>query len=116
MLGNFLNSKSPGSLHPPILTYLAGDLSADSVAWTSLARSSSRRAAAQPPTPKVVLHVGEHEPHYREHVRPLLDFLVARGLPPPALLDLGNYKTHAELDVHFPQFFQQQVDRIAHGG
>jgi hypothetical protein len=111
LLGNFLNSRSPASVLPPILRYLAGDLSPDSVAWANNVLFEQLAASAAP-YPNVVLHVGEHEPHHQEHVRPLLDWLAAHGFPAPQL-DLGNYTTHAELDRHFPSFFQEQCEKIA---
>lgn len=110
MLGKFLNSRSPTSVLPPILHYLAGDASPDSVTWSNNVLFE-QIAASSPPYPHVIIHVGEHEPHYLEHVRPLLDWLAARGLPAP-ILDLGNYNLHADLDRHFPAFFREKVDSI----
>lgn len=111
LLGNFLNSRSPSSVLPPILRYLAGDLSPESVAWANGVLFEQLSASSRP-YPNVIIHVGQKEPHYEEHVRPLLNWLASHGLPAPTL-DLGDYTTHAELDRHFPGFFREQCEKIA---
>lgn len=113
-LGTFLNSRSPTSVLPPILRYLAGDTSPESVAWSDNVLFE-QIAASSPPYPQVTIHVGAREPHYHEHVRPLLDWLAQKGLPPPSL-DLGDYTLHSDLDVHFPAFFRAKVDSLVRGG
>jgi accessory secretory protein Asp2 len=111
LLGNFLNSLSQDSVHPPILDYLAGGRDKESVAWANKVLQEvivSTRA----PFPHTEIHVGRHEPHYRKHVLPFLEWVESARVP-HVVVDLGDYGTHRELATHYPLFLRNRVDDIA---
>ncbi|AKQ57173.1 hypothetical protein [Bordetella hinzii] len=110
LLGNFLNSPSDRSIHPPILRYLAGSTSPEAVAWANELLFNVIEASSTP-YPSLYIHVGEREPHYEQHVVPLLSFLRGIGAPEPNI-DLGDYYLHAELDRHFPSYLLATVNKI----
>jgi hypothetical protein len=113
LLGNFLNSRSDESVHPPILDYLAGGRNSEAVSWANRVLESVI-LAVRPPFPYTEIHVGRHEPHYQRHVVPFLA-LAARARVHHIHVDLGDYATHQELATHYPLFLRDRVHRITCG-
>lgn len=113
LLGNFLNSSSERSVHPPILEYIAGGRDQLSVAWANRVLQEVI-VSARAPYPHTEIHVGRNEPHYREHVLPLME-LVRKSNIPNFSIDYGDYGTHRELATHYPKFLRERVDWIARG-
>ena len=113
LLGNFLNSQSEESVHPPILNHIAGGLDDESVAWANRILHEVILLATAP-YPHTEIHVGHREPHYHEHVLPFLE-MVKRATIPNVAVDLGDYCTHAELATHYPGFLRDRVESIVRG-
>src|SRR5690606_13714146 len=107
LLGNFLNSSSESSVHPPILRYLAGNNSQEAVNWAN-GLLFNKIASASEPHPQLYIHVGRDEPHYRNHVLPLIEYLASYGATIPTI-DLADYGTHEELAAHFPAYLRRTV-------
>lgn len=110
LLGDFLNSRSKESVHPPILNHIAGGLDDVSVAWANRILQEVILSATAP-FPHTEIHVGSREPHYRKHVLPFLE-LVGKAKIPNVAVDLGDYSTHAELATHYPKFLRDRVETI----
>jgi accessory secretory protein Asp2 len=113
LLGDFLNSKSEASVHPPILRYLAGDTSEESVRWANGLMEQAIRESAHP-HPNVIIHVGEREPHYKNHVLPFLSLCARIGVA-NVEVETADYATHEELATHFPEFLRTHVMHFLSG-
>jgi accessory secretory protein Asp2 len=109
LLGDFLASRSENSVHPPILNYLSGGTDPSCAEWANriLFRCIEE---ATPPFPRIKLHVGKGEPHYKNHAAPLMRFLHARGIN--ISVDLGDYDSHEELASHYPKFLRTEVEAL----
>lgn len=57
--------------------------------------------------PNIFIHLGAGEPHYENHVKPLLYTLEKNNLE--YTLDLGDYDKHSDVGVFFPQILKQQI-------
>ncbi len=114
LLGNFLNSSSESSVHPPILRYLAGNNSHESVIWAN-ELLFNKIASASEPYPQLYIHVGRDEPHYKNHVIPLIEYLASHGMTIPTI-DLADYGTHEELAEHFPAYLRRTVIDLLKNG
>lgn len=110
LLGNFLNSSAESSVHPPILRYLAGNNSQEAVTWAN-GLLFNKIALASEPYPQLYIHVGRSEPHYKNHVLPLIEYLASRGAAIPTI-DLADYGKHEELAVHFPAYLRRTVSDL----
>ena len=109
-LGSFLSSTRNANL-PPILRYLAGDASADSVAWANQILPDVIRQA-RAPYPQVFIHVGSGDHHYEDHVKPFIRDATSLGIN-TIHLDVKNYVGHAGIAEHFPDYLRDIIDRIA---
>jgi accessory secretory protein Asp2 len=112
-LGDFLNSLSKDSVHPPILDYLTGGRDKESVAWANGILQETILSSSTP-FPYTEIHVGRNEPHYHKHVLPFLEWAVKTKIP-NVTMDLGDYGTHRELAAHYPMFLRDRVERIVLG-
>lgn len=109
MLGNFLNSKKPDSVNPPIMDYLAGDRSQSSIDWlNSLIPDQLEKCNG---AINIFIHVGAGEPHYLKHVKPFAELCSQHSLV-KVNLDLGNYSKHSELAEFFPNYLKKMVNEI----
>ncbi|RDW22214.1 hypothetical protein CWR48_00470 [Oceanobacillus arenosus] len=114
LIGNYLsNGKIDGheekSILPPILRYLCGEITVENIEWANnILLNEIKRSEHQP---NIALHVGKDEPHYPNHVVPLLHFFEETGRK-EIQLDLGDYSTHKDLAKHFPDFLERNVKAI----
>ncbi|WP_232297256.1 Two component regulator three Y domain-containing protein [Bacillus mycoides] len=60
--------------------------------------------------PNIFIHLGAGEPHYNDHVKPLLNSLKQNNLD--YTLDLGDYCEHNDVGVHFPPILRKQIAEI----
>ncbi|UBR28744.1 Two component regulator three Y domain-containing protein [Bacillus sp. SD-4] len=60
--------------------------------------------------PNIFIHLGAGEPHYENHVKPLLNTLAQNNLD--YVLDLGNYSEHNDVGVHFKPLIRKQITEI----
>lgn len=110
LLGDFLNSKSNNSIHPPILDYLAGDRSQPSIQWANeLIPNLLKKSTA--PYPHTTIHIGTGDPHYKNHVLPFKEMCELLSIE-NITIETKNYNTHQELAMHFPEFIQNKIESI----
>lgn len=109
LLGDFLNSKNPESVNPPIMQYLAGDITDESVIW--LNNLILDKVSACKGKINFHIHVGEGEPHYRKHVLPFIDMVKDNPLL-KVDLDLADYSSHSELAKYFPEYLRKIAKEI----
>ncbi|MCK6206134.1 hypothetical protein KZX50_11830 [Bacillus infantis] len=118
-LGDYLgkNLKNLESVSTPIYQYITGGLSEEDKSWANglMTGMIEERLVTSPARPRIMIHVGKGEPHYRAHVKPFSEFMAAMGYE-KLDLNLGNYDTHKELAVHFPIFLQQKIRQIMKTG
>jgi hypothetical protein len=110
LLGTYLNRPSPRSVLPPILKYLAGEVSMESEEWANGLLLSVLRGSVAP-YPAVHIHVGAREPHYVDHVIPFLEWVRELGIT-GVETDLADYDTHQELAQRFPAYLRQRVSEV----
>lgn len=114
MLGDYLSKgKLDGheekSILPPILRYLCNEITYENIDWANNVLFNEIENSRH--NPIIYLHVGENEPHYKNHVRHFLNFTEERSLK-NIHIDLANYNTHKELAKHFPNFLIKSIDTI----
>lgn len=118
-LGKYLgeNLKSTNSIKPPIFKYITGDLNESDIKWADsiLANLVEKKVSKNPrKSPKMYIHVGAEEPHYREHVQPFISLLKSFNLSHKIDLDLGNYNSHEDLARYFPAFLAERIKTITY--
>lgn len=118
-LGHYLgkNLKNLESVSTPVFQYITGGLSEEDKAWANgiLTGLISAKLQTSSANPRILIHVGKGEPHYKDHVEPFYQFLKLRGYD-NIELDLGEYDTHKELAQHYPNFLQDKVSQIMRAG
>jgi hypothetical protein len=60
--------------------------------------------------PNIRIHVGVGEMHYTEHVIPLQQALLNKGVI--TNIDLGNYSNHNDVLIHYPPYLVETVSEI----
>ncbi|TLS38685.1 hypothetical protein [Pseudalkalibacillus caeni] len=111
LLGNYLGKgklEGSSSILPPILKYLAGEVSQESIEWANGLMETAVRSLPDH-DPKTYIHVGRGEPHYEEHVLPFIKMAEAKK---NLEVDLGEYNTHSELSVHYPEYLKKAVGKL----
>lgn len=63
-------------------------------------------------TPHIFIHLGKDEPHYENHVKPLLSKLDAGHINYE--LNLGDYSKHSEVGKFFPTILKEKIRLILH--
>ena len=109
MLGDFLDSKNPRSVNPPIMEFIAGDRSEHSVDWLNTLLPEKIFGCSG--SVRIFIHVGKDEPHYLRHIVPFLGLVSAH----PNLkinLDLGDYSKHSDLAEHFPVYLRSVAEQL----
>ncbi|WP_087973578.1 accessory Sec system protein Asp2 [Oceanobacillus rekensis] len=114
LIGNYLSKgKIDGheekSILPPILRYLCNEITYENIEWANnILFNEISKTKHQP---KILLHVGENEPHYKNHVYPFMQFMEENGRK-NIEIDLGDYNTHKELALHFPDYLIKSIEKI----
>ncbi len=62
--------------------------------------------------PEIFIHLGKDEPHYENHVKPLIAKLEEMQIPFD--LDLGNYSKHSDVGKFFPSIFKDKIRKLLH--
>nr|WP_150959436.1 DUF6270 domain-containing protein [Aneurinibacillus sp. XH2] len=62
--------------------------------------------------PKLYIHVGHGDHHYKGHVIPFINKLEELGVSYE--LDVGDYEKHSQLGDFFPEFLKSRVMKILH--
>ena len=114
LLGDYLSVgrldvDKPNSILRPIFKYLAGDLEVENIQWLNTVLLDVVKESRH--DPKVLIHVGKGEPHYKNHVLPFIEFTERIQLE-NIFLDLGDYDKHNELVNHFPSFLRENITGI----
>ncbi|SHP75238.1 Uncharacterised protein [Mycobacteroides abscessus subsp. abscessus] len=60
--------------------------------------------------PKLFIHLGKYEPHYKNHVLPLLKKLEETSIHYD--LDLGEYSKHSDVAKFFPELLKQKIREV----
>lgn len=118
MLGDYLSKgKLDGhekdSILPPILQYLCNEITYENINWANNILFNTIEESNHHPF--IYLHVGQYEPHYKNHVKHFLDFCEQRDIN-GIKLDLAEYDTHKELAKYFPDFLIDSIHQIIDNG
>ncbi|WP_146552479.1 Two component regulator three Y domain-containing protein [Rummeliibacillus sp. SL167] len=62
--------------------------------------------------PNIFIHLGKEEPHYENHVKPLLTKLDEKHIPYD--LDLGDYSKHSDVGKYFPTILRENIRTLLH--
>lgn len=63
-----------------------------------------------PHKPNILIHAGEKEDHYKNHVMPFIHTLIQSNKT--YSLNLGNYEKHSDLATYFPPYLIKQLTNI----
>ncbi|WP_234396889.1 Two component regulator three Y domain-containing protein [Bacillus massiliglaciei] len=72
----------------------------------------SRMISATRNKPDIFIHLGDREPHYENHVKPLLSLLDTRDMR--YQLDLGSYSQHSDVAKFFPDILKGKIRELLH--
>jgi hypothetical protein len=98
LLGNYLLKEI--SVTRPVAQYIAGGTSEEDIVYMNqLIRTAIKEATK---FPEMHIHVGKGEPHYKNHILPLITILDEKNIQPT--LDLADYNSHSQLVEFFPKY------------
>lgn len=105
LLGNYLNENN----HKIFLNYIMGGTSTNSV--NELNEILKHELEKNNFSSKIYIHVGDKEPHYSEHVLPMVEFMKKKGISNYEL-NTKPYTNHNEVGKYFPNFSTKLIKKI----
>jgi len=112
-LGEYLrkNLKKETNMLSVIYNYLTGTFSDVEKGYLNNILPNLVERKGELVSPYVHIHVGDEEPHYKNHVKPFYDYVSSLGKN-DIILNTENYSEHSELATHYPIFLQKQMEQI----